>query len=227
MNETIGQRIQRLRKEKGLTQEQLASKITISPQAVSKWENDASYPDITLLIQLADILGITVDELLGKEKEEHPFLKKEEPIKAEVVDEDDDDDDDDDDEKEIRKHRRGDGSWIGLSILLFVALTVMMIMGLLWKEYNLGWCIGWTLILDALWLGSLIPALKKKKLGNFLYPFFILSIYMKLGYLGNAYGFEGFGFYWFLFITIPLYYIICGFVKSLVDRKKESKEEEK
>ena len=63
--ETLGKRIAMLRKEKGLTQEQLAEKVGVSAQAVSKWENDVSCPDITLLPLLADILGVTVDELLG------------------------------------------------------------------------------------------------------------------------------------------------------------------
>ena len=63
--DTLGKRIAALRKEKGLTQEQLAEKVGVSAQAVSKWENDVSCPDITLLPLLADLLGVTVDELLG------------------------------------------------------------------------------------------------------------------------------------------------------------------
>ena len=57
--ETLGKRIAMLRKEKGLTQEQLAEKVGVSAQAVSKWENDVSCPDITLLPLLADILGVS------------------------------------------------------------------------------------------------------------------------------------------------------------------------
>ena len=64
MNETIGNRISRLRKEKGMSQEALAEKIGVSPRAVSKWENDQSCPDISLLPQLAKLLDVTVDELL-------------------------------------------------------------------------------------------------------------------------------------------------------------------
>ena len=64
MNETIGNRISKYRKEKGLTQEELAGKLGVSSQAVSKWENDASCPDISLLPQLCKLLGITTDELL-------------------------------------------------------------------------------------------------------------------------------------------------------------------
>ena len=64
MNETIGNRISKYRREKSMTQEELAGKLGVSPQAVSKWENDASCPDISLLPRLSDILGISVDELL-------------------------------------------------------------------------------------------------------------------------------------------------------------------
>ena len=64
MNETIGSRIAKFRKEKGRTQEDLANLMGVSAQAVSKWENDASCPDISLLPKLAQILGITTDELL-------------------------------------------------------------------------------------------------------------------------------------------------------------------
>ena len=64
MNESIGNRISKYRKEKGLTQEELAAKLGVSSQAVSQWENDASCPDISLLPQLCRTLGITTDELL-------------------------------------------------------------------------------------------------------------------------------------------------------------------
>lgn len=67
MKETFGQRFSRLRKAKGLRQEDIAEKINISPQAVSKWENDISLPDITILSELSDLLGVSLDELLGKE----------------------------------------------------------------------------------------------------------------------------------------------------------------
>ena len=64
MNETIGSRIARFRKANGMTQEDLANLMGVSSQAVSKWENDASCPDISLLPQLSKVLGITTDELL-------------------------------------------------------------------------------------------------------------------------------------------------------------------
>ncbi|MDD6201279.1 MAG: helix-turn-helix transcriptional regulator [Firmicutes bacterium] len=64
MSATIGSRIALRRKEKGMSQETLAEKMGVSSQAVSKWENDVSCPDISLLPKLAGLLGMTVDELL-------------------------------------------------------------------------------------------------------------------------------------------------------------------
>ena len=65
MELNIGMNIKRLRLAKGLTQEQLADLLTISTAAVSKWEAKNTYPDITMLLPLAEIFGVTVDELLG------------------------------------------------------------------------------------------------------------------------------------------------------------------
>ena len=62
--ESIGNRIGRLRRQANMTQEALAEKLGISSQAVSKWENDLSCPDISLLAELSRILGTTADELL-------------------------------------------------------------------------------------------------------------------------------------------------------------------
>ena len=65
-NESFGRRIARLRLMKGMTQERLANLANVSAQAVSKWENDLSYPDIMLLPVLADVFGVSIDELLGR-----------------------------------------------------------------------------------------------------------------------------------------------------------------
>lgn len=77
MNETIGNRIAKFRKAKGMTQEDLASKLGVSAQAVSKWETDASCPDISLLPQLSKVLGITTDELLTGENDEVKMIPAE------------------------------------------------------------------------------------------------------------------------------------------------------
>lgn len=63
--ELVGSKIQKLRKNKGLTQAQLAEVLSVSSQSVSKWENHLSVPDITLLPMIARYFGITMDELFN------------------------------------------------------------------------------------------------------------------------------------------------------------------
>jgi len=75
METTIGKRIAALRRDKGLTQEELAQQLGVSGQAVSKWENDQTCPDISLLPQLAQLLGVTVDELLSGKQENAPLVQ--------------------------------------------------------------------------------------------------------------------------------------------------------
>lgn len=74
MEMTIGKRIAALRREIGLKQDDLAQMLEVSPQAVSKWENDQTCPDISLLPKLAKILGVTVDELLSGKQELQPVV---------------------------------------------------------------------------------------------------------------------------------------------------------
>lgn len=65
---TLGQKIAQQRKTKGLTQEALAEALGVTAQAVSKWENDLTCPDITLLPKLAQLLGTSIDALLSNEE---------------------------------------------------------------------------------------------------------------------------------------------------------------
>ena len=66
----IGSNIAALRKKKGITQEELANALGVSAQAVSKWENNSSCPDVSLLTVIADYFGVTVDALLRSGAEE-------------------------------------------------------------------------------------------------------------------------------------------------------------
>ena len=69
----IGNNISALRKAKGITQEELANELGVSAQAVSKWENNSSYPDVSLLTKIADFFGVTVDALLRSNEDEIIF----------------------------------------------------------------------------------------------------------------------------------------------------------
>ena len=69
MSYELGKKIRLLRLSKGMTQEQLAEKLCVTPQSVSKWENDVTAPDIQLLPQIADYFGVSTDDLLGHRTE--------------------------------------------------------------------------------------------------------------------------------------------------------------
>ena len=69
MEITIGTNIKRLRTERGVTQEQLAEAMNVTCAAVSKWERGETYPDITLLQPLAFYFDVTLDSLMGYDKE--------------------------------------------------------------------------------------------------------------------------------------------------------------
>ncbi len=74
-NKSMGELITFLRKEKGMTQNDLAQKMNVTDKAVSKWERDLSRPDINSIPKLAEILGISVEELVNAQtKEENKKL---------------------------------------------------------------------------------------------------------------------------------------------------------
>lgn len=75
--EKMGKLIQKLRKEKQLTQKQLADELGVSDKAVSKWERGISIPDANLFEPLSQLLGITLTELLHGEIIENPISKEE------------------------------------------------------------------------------------------------------------------------------------------------------
>ena len=73
-NLKIGDRIRLKRKERELTQEELANILCVSKAAVSKWENGESYPDITILPQIAQLFHMTMDELFDYNLEHKPLV---------------------------------------------------------------------------------------------------------------------------------------------------------
>ncbi|MBR5562247.1 MAG: helix-turn-helix transcriptional regulator [Clostridia bacterium] len=76
----LGNNIYGRRKAMGMTQDDIAARLGVSPQAVSKWENNLSCPDISLLPEISKIFGVSVDELLKDE----PVTVNTEPVKEDV-----------------------------------------------------------------------------------------------------------------------------------------------
>lgn len=262
MKETFGQRLSRLRKEKGMTQEEIASKITISPQAVSKWENDISSPDILVLSSLADILGVSVDELLGRKLEESEKAQAEDIPHVEVMDEEPKKKEKNEHVKidsagvhihgedgerveitnegievvdsdgtvkvknfkeELNKHK---ADWVIDSMIAGLALIGYIFMGIFWKDNNMGWKMGWILFLLVPIIGSIQLAVRKRRICHFAYPVLVVGAYCALGFLGNYFGFPGWEFYWFLFITIPAFYLVFGPIDKFVLHKNDKDDDD-
>ena len=72
MKIVIAENIKKLRTEKGISQEMLSERMGVSVQAVSKWENGLSYPDISLLPMLGEFFGVTLDFLLTGREADSP-----------------------------------------------------------------------------------------------------------------------------------------------------------
>ena len=75
MQENIGAKIAELRREHNMKQDELAEMLGVTPQAVSKWENGASMPDISLLPKIAQIFGVTIDDLFGMNNTPKPDVQ--------------------------------------------------------------------------------------------------------------------------------------------------------
>lgn len=70
----LGKNIYALRREKGITQEELAAELGVTAAAVSKWEKGATLPDVLMVCAIADFFGVTTDQLLGRSRELKPLV---------------------------------------------------------------------------------------------------------------------------------------------------------
>lgn len=103
----IGEKLYELRKEKHLSQEEVAEKLDVTRQTISKWETNQSTPDFDKIKPLCELYGITADELLTGEKKEQE--KEEQPMNEQTI-----------------KQKRAQGISLGV-LLYFVALVWIMI----------------------------------------------------------------------------------------------------
>ena len=77
----IGEFLKQLRKEKGLTQEQLAEHFYVSSRSVSRWETGSNMPDVDMLIELADFYNVDIREIIDGERKSENMEKEKETLK--------------------------------------------------------------------------------------------------------------------------------------------------
>lgn len=191
MNIVTANKLFELRKKSGLSQEELADKLGVSRQAVSKWERAEASPDTDNLIALSNLYNISLDELIGKE----------EVINEKVLE----DKFDYDDGKDADEEKDGDGrknhmSWLD-GVVLFIALISMFLIGFVWSA----WSWSWLTILLWLVIISVANAIEDKKVSHFNYPVFVTLVYLFLGLVTPGIWHPT----WIVFVTIPLFYIVA------------------
>ena len=157
MEQTMGKRIAAARKAKGLTQDQLAEKLGVTAQAVSKWENDLSCPDISTLPALADIFNVTVDELLGRPSADTE--SRDRPLVGEVIHQAEEDTDSDDGGYEGKNSLRvdihtGRRGGLGFAAFLLAVGALALTSVILEKDWSL-WSLIWPTALIMIGLTSL------------------------------------------------------------------------
>lgn len=212
MNIEIANRLVKLRKEKGYSQEQLAELLGISRQAVSKWERAEASPDTDNLIELAKLYNVSLDSLLGI-KEENKDIVSITPSGIDIIDEEDKIHIGFDGVEIVEKDKKQEKLFdkIFCSIVSGVAVLTYVLLG---AFLNL-WHPAWLIFLLALSIGSIPSVIRNKKITDFSYPIFITALYLFLGFV-----FSLWHPYWFLFITIPLFYVVFGAIDSYKNKKR-------
>ena len=206
-------RLTDLRKAHGLTQEELAEKLDVSRQAISKWERGDASPDTDNLIALANIYGVTIDELIygenapkwsaenGAQTYEKDGVtivangdeitavcgnRKREYSRSELK----------------ARAKRFDAAWTSVCVTVSVLMSALyLLFGFLLPH---GWRNWWFLFLLIPFAESIVRSIEKKKLESLNIPCLVTSAYCAVGML--------FGIWhptWIVFILIPVFYEIA------------------
>ena len=202
MNIKTANRLCELRKKHNLSQEELASMLGVSRQAISKWERSESSPDTDNLIELARIYNMTLDELLnGNDAIDLIIENKQNNI--------------DNEENNIsaihhinKKYEAFKDGITGAYIVL--STTCYITLGFILKN-NIGWKYFWFLFLLIPVIPSICEIFYKRKITAFCYPFAVAA-----AYCGFAMYYNLWHPLWLLFITIPLFYIIFEPIDKII-----------
>lgn len=187
-------KLQKLRKDNGFSQDALAEQLGISRQSISKWERGESSPDTDNLVALAKIYGVTVDELIDSDKEIHTKnrkKKKESPA-----------------EKKPRIYKE-----LSTALFKFPFPFIILILYLIMSYFTKLWHPMWLLFLFIPIYYHLAGACCTRSKKGFLFalpiPEIIIFLYLILGFLKGTWGIGA-----ILFLAIPVYYWAVAFYKN-------------
>ena len=249
----LGNRLAELRKQHGLSQEELADQLGVSRQAVSKWERGEASPDTDNLIELARIYGISLDELLGLKKEDSDNDNINVHVStddadihvsgtAHIVDDEDEVHIDnsgihikDGDGSEVHitkgginiKDEEGETRHVKVQVMkdrkqrINALVSLLTTIGVVITYILLGslaglWGQAWTLFLLLPVVPTLAEAIIFKNGNIFAYPIFVAFVYLTLcAWVLPAVGAPLMWHpLWVMFLTVPVYYGVCNFIKA-------------
>lgn len=156
MNLELVEKLQKLRKDNNLSQEQLAEKIGVSRQAISKWERGEATPDSDNLICLAKIYNISLDELISSKENNN---MNEESKKTKLM--------------KIKDYV--------LVALLFIVTIIYLILGFTLSLWHPGWLLYFLPVI----ITSILDVIDKKSVSEFAFPLLVAGIYLVLGFFWN------------------------------------------
>lgn len=218
MNIEIANRLQKLRKENGYSQEELADELGISRQAVSKWERAESSPDTNNLILLARLYNMSLDDLLStndtneeiKESNNDEFcITDDEGQKIKIEDGKLAFYDENGNKQQLNKRNAIKAAIEGIIVLLTVIAFFVL-------SFSFGlWRISWIIFVLMPAVLSIIDCIDKKRFTAFAYPVLITAIYL---FIGMKYSF--WHPHWLLFLTVPVYYLIFDPIDKYVLKTK-------
>ncbi len=195
MTEKMANRLVQLRKAHGYSQEELAEKLGLSRQAVSKWERAEASPDTDNLILLSKLYGIAIDEMLDAQPAEIERQPQSEPLTQPR-------------EQTERGSRR-------MRILKRLPVPVIVTIVFLLLGFLKGaWHPAWVLFLALPVFDSAISAYERRDPSEFAYPVFVAFVYISMGVVWGLWH-PG----WIIFLTIPVFYAIFP---DREDRKEEN-----
>ena len=200
-----------IRKQAGMSQEELAERLNVSRQAISKWERGEAQPDTDNLIAIAELFDVSLDWLVRSEDNRAETVEATvaETKKSDDNDEDEDDEDEDDEDEDdpaVIESKKRFRLWYDLPYPIVVTIAY-----LLWGFLADGWAVGWTLYVTIPVYYSIIDCIRRRKLSPFCYPVFVAFVYLLMGMAWGMWH-----PWWILFITVPIFYPIA---KAIDNRK--------
>ena len=235
----IADRLIKLRKKHGLSQEELADKLGLSRQAVSKWERAEASPDTDNLICLAKLYGVSLDELLSTDEDVETIVKeqvKEEPHKGNTIQLEDDDGSKviidnnhitciDKDGKVCKRKEKPkflfvldviDGCLSALAIITYILLGAFANM----------WANGWVFFFVPEIICSIIRAIYKKNANNVNAAFIALFAFFFVCMVVPGMSANLWHPMWTVFLFIPVYHIIFGGINKIRGKEEDDNKEE-